>query len=43
MGVPMDTLLSGWALPFLVGDVVKAVLAALVVTGGWAMLAGRKA
>ncbi len=43
IGVPMDTLLSGWALPFLVGDVVKAVLAALVVTGGWAMLAGRKA
>jgi len=42
MGVPMETLLNGWALPFLAGDVVKAVLAALVVTGGWAVV-GRKA
>ncbi len=41
MGVPMDTLLNGWALPFLAGDVVKAVLAALIVSGGWAMV-GRK-
>lgn len=29
--------------PFLLGDAVKAVLAALVVTGGWAALSGRKA
>ena len=29
--------------PFLVGDAVKAVIAALVVTGGWAALKGRKA
>lgn len=29
--------------PFLLGDAVKAVIAALVVTGGWAALKGRKA
>lgn len=29
--------------PFLIGDAVKAVLAALVVTGGWAALSARKA
>lgn len=29
--------------PFLIGDAVKAVIAALVVTGGWAALKGRKA
>ncbi|WP_439521916.1 biotin transporter BioY [Marivita sp.] len=29
--------------PFLIGDVVKAVIAALVVTGAWKVLAGRKA
>lgn len=29
--------------PFLMGDAVKAVAAALIVTGGWAVLKGRKA
>ena len=29
--------------PFLIGDAVKAVLAALIVTGGWAALKGRRA
>ncbi|HQU70115.1 MAG TPA: biotin transporter BioY [Albidovulum sp.] len=29
--------------PFLIGDAVKAVLAALIVTGGWALLKNRKA
>jgi biotin transport system substrate-specific component len=29
--------------PFLIGDAVKAVLAALIVSGGWAVLKGRKA
>lgn len=43
MGVSLDTLLGGWALPFLAGDVVKAVLAALIVSGGWAAVKGRKA
>jgi biotin transport system substrate-specific component len=42
MGVPADKLLAGWMLPFLAGDAVKAVLAALIVTGGWAALKGRK-
>ncbi len=29
--------------PFLIGDAVKAALAALIVTGGWAALKGRRA
>ena len=29
--------------PFLIGDAVKAVLAAVIVSGGWAALKGRKA
>lgn len=29
--------------PFLIGDAVKAVMAALIVTGGWAALKGRRA
>lgn len=43
MGKSVPDLLSGWMLPFLAGDAVKAVLAALVVTGGWAALKGRRA
>lgn len=43
LGKSMPDLLGGYMLPFLAGDVVKSVLAALVVTGGWAMLARRKA
>ena len=42
MGKTVPELLSGWMLPFLVGDAVKAVLAALIVTGGWAALRARK-
>ncbi|WP_284165585.1 biotin transporter BioY [Frigidibacter sp. SD6-1] len=41
-----DTLQMIWAYymaPFLIGDTVKAIIAALVVTGGWAALKGRKA
>ncbi|AOZ69026.1 biotin transporter BioY [Rhodobacter xanthinilyticus] len=41
MGKTMPELLSGWMMPFLAGDAVKAVLAALVVSGGWAALAKR--
>ncbi len=41
MGKAVPDLLSGWMLPFLAGDAVKAVLAALVVTGGWAAIKGR--
>ncbi len=36
------SLWSGWVAPFLVGDAVKAVLAALVVTGGMAALRARR-
>lgn len=43
MGKTVPELLSGWMLPFLAGDAVKAVMAALVVTGGWAALKSRKA
>lgn len=42
MGKTMPELLSGWMLPFLAGDAVKAVIAALVVTGGWAAVKARK-
>ncbi|MCY1125852.1 biotin transporter BioY [Frigidibacter sp. RF13] len=41
-----DNLQMIWAYymaPFLIGDTVKAIIAALVVTGGWAALKGRKA
>ncbi|MEX0969529.1 MAG: biotin transporter BioY [Paracoccaceae bacterium] len=43
MGKTFPELFSGWMLPFLIGDVVKAVLAALIITGGWAALRRRKA
>ncbi len=43
MGKAVPELLSGWMLPFLAGDAVKAVIAALVVSGGWAALKNRKA
>lgn len=42
MGKAVPDLLSGWMLPFLAGDAVKAVLAALVVTGAGAALAARR-
>lgn len=42
MGKSVPDLLSGWMLPFLTGDVVKAVLAALIVSGGWSVLGARK-
>ena len=43
MGKTFPELFSGWMLPFVIGDAVKAVLAALIVTGGWAALSRRKA
>jgi biotin transport system substrate-specific component len=42
LGKSMPELMSGWMQPFLVGDAVKAVMAALVVSGGWAALKARK-
>jgi biotin transport system substrate-specific component len=38
MDVTGTTLVQGWMLPFLPGDAVKAVIAALVVAGGWSAL-----
>ncbi len=42
MGKAMPELWAGWMAPFLLGDVVKAVIAAMVVWGGWKAF-GRKA
>ena len=41
MGKAMPDLISGWMMPFLLGDALKAVIAALIVSGGWAALARR--
>lgn len=42
VGTSAAKLWAGWVSPFLIGDAVKAVLAALVVTGGWAALRAKK-
>lgn len=42
MGKTWDVLWLHWMSPFLAGDAVKAVLAALVVTGGWAAMKARR-
>lgn len=41
LGVSLPELLSGWMLPFLSGDAIKAVLAALIVSGIWAAVGRR--
>ena len=41
LGKSWDVLWLYWMSPFLLGDAVKAVLAALIVTGGWAALRAR--
>jgi len=43
MGKSADVLWTHWMSPFLIGDATKAVLAALVVFGGWAAVKARKA
>lgn len=43
LGKTWAALWSGWMMPFLAGDAVKAVLAALIVTGAWAAVGGRRA
>ncbi len=43
MGKSVPDLLSGWMLPFLAGDAVKAMIAALIVTGAWVALKNRRA
>ncbi|MEQ8897544.1 MAG: biotin transporter BioY [Roseovarius sp.] len=42
VGTSAGALWSGWVAPFLLGDVVKAVIAAMVVTGGWKAVQSRK-
>lgn len=42
MGKTVDVLWLHWMAPFLIGDAVKAVIAALVVTGGWAVVSRRR-
>ncbi len=42
LGKTWDVLWLHWMSPFLAGDAAKAVLAALVVTGGWAVLKARR-
>lgn len=42
LGIGMSAALAGAVTPFLGGAVVKALLAALAVTGGWAALKSRK-
>ena len=42
LGKTMPELWAGWMAPFLLGDAVKAVIAAMVVWGGWKALQARK-
>jgi biotin transport system substrate-specific component len=42
MGKALPDLWAYWMAPFLLGDVVKAVIAAMVVWGGWTALKTRK-
>ncbi|MDF0600157.1 biotin transporter BioY [Psychromarinibacter sp. C21-152] len=42
VGTTAAALWAGWVSPFLLGDAVKAVIAALVVSGGWAALKARR-
>ena len=41
VGLGASSVWAGFVAPYLIGDAVKAVIAALVVTGGWAALARR--
>lgn len=42
LGKTLPELWSGWMAPFLLGDAIKAVIAAMVVWGGWQALKARK-
>jgi len=42
MGVGAADLWAHWMAPFLIGDTVKAVIAAMLVWGGWTALAARR-
>lgn len=43
LGKALPDLWSGWMAPFLIGDAIKAVIAALVVWGGWKAVKARQA
>ncbi len=43
LGKTLPELWSGWMAPFLIGDAIKAVIAAMVVWGGWKALKARDA
>lgn len=38
VGKSFEKLIAGWMAPFLIGDAVKAVIAALIVSGAWTVL-----
>ncbi|MEX0349785.1 MAG: biotin transporter BioY [Paracoccaceae bacterium] len=42
VGSSADAIWTYWVSPFLLGDAIKAVMAALVITGGWSLLKARK-
>jgi len=42
VGSSADTIWTDWVSPFLLGDALKAVIAALLVTGAWAALRTRR-
>ncbi len=42
LGKTLPELWAGWMSPFLLGDAIKAVVAAMVVWGGWKALKARK-
>lgn len=41
LGTTMPELWAGWMAPFLIGDAIKAVLAAMIVWGGWKAVSAR--
>ncbi|WP_420863111.1 biotin transporter BioY [Algirhabdus cladophorae] len=42
VGSSADTIWTYWVSPFILGDIIKTVIAAMLVTGGWAALKSRK-
>ena len=42
LGKTMPELWAGWMAPFLLGDAIKAVIAAMVIAGGWQLGKARK-
>ena len=42
LGKTMPELWAGWMAPFLLGDAIKAVIAAMVIAGGWQLVKARK-